>query len=492
MTLPRADHLLRGLDEDQVRAVTAEAPVVRVLAGPGSGKTRVLTRRVAYRSLGGTVDSDHCLVVTFTRAAAAELSSRLAHLGIAGKVAAGTLHATAWGLLKHWWASHAMAVPAMAERDELLRRLDIPGEVGVEIGWAAARMLSPGRYEQVASASGRLTPAAARKAADAMDRYRSEKARRGMVDHDDVLSLCARAFEEDAGFAQAQRWRFRHLFVDEFQDLTPLQFRLIDGWGGGDPDLFVVGDPRQAVYSWNGSDPALLEQLHAHFPGTATVELSRNYRCSPAIATVAASVLEGTLPALRATRQTSGSRASATTARPDAAPAGVPRIHHFDSDRDEASGIARLLRQASARGTPWSKMAVLVRTNALALSLARRLRSVEVPVTPITFHRAKGLEFETVVVACLEEGFAPLVHASSPDAIAEERRLLYVAMTRAAIELHLTWASRRGRAVRNPSPYLSRIERECRNISELPATASSAREGLRAARAALGPLSDLG
>src|SRR5204863_3939711 len=131
-------------------------------------------------------------------------------------------------------------------------------------------------------------------------RYEEDKRRRALVDFDDLLLLCVRALETDETFAATQRWRFRHLFVDEFQDVNPVQFRLLEAWRGGRPDLCVVGDPNQAIYSWNGADPTLISTLAGRIPGTETVTLDRNYRSTPQIIATANRVLDGgAAPTLR-------------------------------------------------------------------------------------------------------------------------------------------------------------------------------------------------
>src|SRR5262249_17283175 len=137
-------------------------------------------------------------------------------------------------------------------------------------------------------------------------RYEEEKRRQGLVDFDDLLVACVNEMEQDSGFAAAQRWRFRHLFVDEFQDVNPAQSRLLQGWLGDRLDLCVVGDPNQAISSWNGADPSLLGRFSERFPTAGIVRLDHNYRSSPQVLTVAAAVLAqsrgATTGLLRSTR----------------------------------------------------------------------------------------------------------------------------------------------------------------------------------------------
>ncbi len=143
-------------------------------------------------------------------------------------------------------------------------------------------MVSPAGYEAAATVAGRRPPVPMSTMAGLYGRYEHEKATRHLVDFDDLLVLCAAALEDDRTFGAAQRWRFRHLFVDEFQDVNPLQFRLLEAWRGDRSDLCVVGDPNQAIYAWNGADPSYLTGFRTRFPAAAVVHLDDNYRSSAA------------------------------------------------------------------------------------------------------------------------------------------------------------------------------------------------------------------
>src|SRR5436305_1090093 len=329
--------LLDGLNEAQREAVTSDASPLAIIAGAGSGKTRVLTRRIAYRCLNRSADPRHVLALTFTRKAAGELSARLRRLGLRDHIAAGTFHALAYAQLRGWWADRGTQPPGLLERKgRILGRLlgrSAPGlalDAAGEIEWAKARMIAPDAYPAAAARAGRRPPLDPPKMADLYQRYEEEKRRQRQVDFDDLLSLCSRAIENDPAFASAQRWRYQHLFVDEFQDVNPLQFRLLGAWRGNRPDLCVVGDPHQATYSWKRADPQLLRDLGQLIPGTVTVALEQNYRSSPQIIATANRILDtGAVPGLRL-------RAT----RPDGP---VPTIRSLADDRSEARSIARAL-----------------------------------------------------------------------------------------------------------------------------------------------------
>ena len=374
--------LLRGLDDAQRHAVSSTALPLVVLAPAGSGKTRVLTRRIAYRVATGDADPRHVLALTFTRKAAGELDERLRRLGLRQDSTTGTFHAVAWSVLRTRWADQRRAQPALLERKGALVAEVLSGSSGrdsrqaaadlaTEIEWAKARMITPDTYVEAASAASRRPRLGPEQVAAGYAAYERRKERGGLVDFDDLLALCARALEQDATFAAAQRWRFRHLYVDELQDVNPLQFRLLEAWRGDRYDITAVGDPQQAIYGWNGADASFLLDIHRHWPPAEVIELDRSYRSTPEILDAAASVLRGARQPARAVQAT----------RPGGDP---PRVVAHPTDRDEAVAIARAVRLARMPGRPWSDQAVLVRTHGQASLIAEALRGSGIP------HRVRG------------------------------------------------------------------------------------------------------
>jgi DNA helicase-2/ATP-dependent DNA helicase PcrA len=374
--------LLDGLDEEQRRAVTSSALPLVVLAPAGSGKTRVLTRRIAYRVATGEADPRHVLALTFTRKAAGELTDRLRRLGLRGESTAGTFHAVAWGVLRTRWLDERREAPTLLDRKgrllvELAPKVPgrsartVAGDLATEIEWAKARMITPDTYAEAVASAGRRTPLRAEVVAEVYAAYERRKQRGGLVDFDDLLGLCARAIESDERFATAQRWRFRHLFVDELQDVNPLQFRLLEAWRGDRYDVTAVGDPQQAIYGWNGADAGFLLDIHRHWPPAQVVQLVTSYRSTPQILQAAATVL-------RAARQ------PAQEVRAVRGDGTAPHLAGHPTDRDEAVAVARAVRLAHAPGRPWSEQAILVRTHAQTVLLAEALRESGIP------HRLRG------------------------------------------------------------------------------------------------------
>ncbi|HEU5082327.1 MAG TPA: ATP-dependent DNA helicase UvrD2 [Acidimicrobiales bacterium] len=364
---------LAALDDDQRRAATSPASPLAVVAPAGSGKTRVLTARVAHRIATGEIEPAHVLCVTFTRKAAGELRDRLRGVGIRDRIEAGTFHAVAWRQLRDRWAAQGRTAPHLLDRVRpfLREQLEITApaalaELSNELAWARARMLRPDDYPAAARAAGRRTRMPAAEVAAHFARYEQAKARRHVVDFDDLLAACAAAIEGDPGFAAAQRWRFRHLFVDEFQDVNPLQFRLLEAWRGDRWDVFVVGDTHQSIYGWNGAEPGLLDELAARWPALEVIHLDRTHRSTPQITAAAASVVAAAgLPDRHPTST--------------GAPGPPARILEHGDEVAEVRAIARAIRRRRGADLPWRAFAVLARTHERILDLDRGLSALGVP-----------------------------------------------------------------------------------------------------------------
>lgn len=471
-----ADDLLADLTPGQRAAVTSPEAPLCILACAGAGKTRVLTRRIAYRCVSGEAEAKHTLALTFTRKAAGELKERLDLLGLDGEVSAGTFHSHALAQLQRWWADRRQSPPAVLDRKSRLLGPLVEGRPGLEnlplsdvaavIEWAQARAVDPDDFEAALTAAGRTLPGNTNPAAVAgvFARYQHEKRRRGLVDFDDLLSRCSEAMERDPEFAGAQRWWWRHVYVDEFQDVNPLQHRLLLAWLGPSTDLCVVGDPNQAIYGWNGADPRFLVDMARHWRSTGVLRLGSNHRSTEQIVRAAAAVLGQAGSGLSA----SGRLGSA------------PVLRRCPSETAEATCIATEVRRAADNGIPWSAMAVLTRTNAQLETVGSALAEAGIPcrdsssspgdgVTLCSFHRAKGLEWGWVWIAGVEEGLVPMARSS----VVEERQLLYVALTRASDQVFVSWSETRTFGVRKgvprqPSRWLEAIFSAAAPSSEAP------------------------
>jgi len=362
-----SDALLAGLTQEQRDAVTTTASPLCIIAGAGSGKTRVLTHRIAWQAASGMIDPRRVLAVTFTRKAAFELRRRTRRIGIRDDIAAGTFHSAALGILRSHWEANGRRSPELltSRRAFLARhnsRLDrsTVGDLDTEIGWARARLVTPERYPEVAAAAGRRPTRGREFVAERYAGYEAAKRKRKLLDFDDLLALCHTTMTRDPKFAAAQRWRYRHLFVDEFQDVNPLQFALLQSWLDESSTLTVVGDPDQAIYGWNGADPDFIREIDRHLPGSSIVHLRTNFRSTPEILAAAGRVL-GRDP------------------QPAAKPSGSPPSVTVLEGTEEAVAIARAVRSRHRPGAPWGRQAVLARTNAQLLPIAQALDRVGIP-----------------------------------------------------------------------------------------------------------------
>ena len=249
----------------------------------------------------------------------------------------------------------------------------------IEQGGAMVRPFRRGLFNRVglnvgeAMPAARATPEGLRaRVAELMAAYVNHKRRQRVVDFDDLLRLAARDLRADPVYASGRQWMNRFLFVDEFQDVNPRQFQLLSAWMGEGAHLTVVGDPHQAIYAWNGADASYLVDMPRYFQETATVSLTRNYRSSPQILTVANQVL----------RDGSDQRGAALVpTRPDGP---IPTIAVHPDEVQEARHIARELRSARRPGRRWADLAVLVRTNAQLAPLTQALGAAGIP------HRTRG------------------------------------------------------------------------------------------------------
>ncbi len=516
--------LLVGLTPEQREAVTSSARRLLVRATAGSGKTHVLTLRIQRRIAEGDYNPDQVLAMTFTRKAGDELRRRLYAAGISD-VRAGTFHRAALTLVnQHRRDSGRPPVVLETSRRRLVTTLAAQlAESGVvrlddwqlprlelEIGWALSQGLNGGTYLRQARRHHRDAPLPVATFADVLDRYVGLCHSRGVLDFDLLLSEAIALLRNEPAVRAAFRHRTPSLYVDEAQDMNPLQFMLLREMAGDDPDLFSVGDPNQSIYGFNGANPQLLGEIVNTWPDTVVLDLTRNHRSTARIVAVANTLLE------------EGAR-GLVPARDDGP---TPIVRAYNTDEEEARHVATWLGVNHRPGTSWRSMAVLARTNAQLDLIAEALEAASIPaerrgadhspasdlfapaehgrrvehdaldaVALSTIHRAKGLEFEHVAVVGWAEGLLFHDTATTEIQLAEEQRLAYVAISRAELSLLLTWS--RGRndpryPDRVPSRYLAPIERVIAAINrrDAPLTGEARRARLAAIRRDLAAATD--
>jgi DNA helicase-2/ATP-dependent DNA helicase PcrA len=556
--------VLAGLDPEQRAAAQAVRGPVCILAGAGTGKTRAITHRIAYAVRSAEVPADAILAVTFTARAAGELRTRLRGLGATG-VQARTFHAAALRQLSYF-APQVLGgpMPDVAKQpirwvSQAANRLRLRTDkaelrdLASEIDWAKSSLVSPADYVAAAAKGNRgisLTPG---KVAEVYAGYEEAKRRNNEIDFSDLLLIMAGALEELPEIARAVRTRYRYFVIDEYQDVSPVQQRLLDAWLGGRDDICVVGDANQTIYSFAGAKPSYLLDFADKYPDATVVRLERDYRSTPQIVDLANRLIS-------AGSQPAAARLTLIGQRPDGP---KPTFAEYDDEVAEATAAASTAKRLIAAGTPAAEIAMLFRINAQSevyeqalteaaipyvlrggerffdraevrqaivllrgaaradttevtlpeavaevlssvgwnaehpppggaarerweslaalLSLAEQLlaenpearldefnadleqraASQHAPtvqgVTLASLHSAKGLEWDAVFLVGLADQTIPIQHATTPEQLAEERRLLYVGITRARQSLHLSWALARnpGQARRRrPSRFL--------------------------------------
>ncbi|MEU5782907.1 ATP-dependent DNA helicase UvrD2 [Micromonospora lupini] len=576
-----SEGVLAGLDPEQRSAVTAPAGPVCILAGAGTGKTRAITSRIAHRALSGEISPRHVLAVTFTARAAAEMRSRLTVLGVGG-VQARTFHAAALRQVRYF-APRLLSGRAMPELlDSKVRLVTLAAaRVGLrtdraaardlagEIEWAKSSLVEPGDYVVSAARALRDTPHEPAKVAEVFTAYEQLKRSNGVIDFEDMLRAAVWGIEEHPDVGEQIRTQYRHFVVDEYQDVNPLQQRLLEAWLAGRNDLTVVGDASQTIYSFTGATSAYLVDFPRRHRNATVVRLVRDYRSTPQVVGLANAVISqarGTEARLRL--ELSGQRP----------PGPEPDLRIFTDEPAEANAVAARCRALIDTGTPAKEIAVLFRVNAQseayekalteaavpyvvqgaerffertevrqamvalrsatrsipgetplptavvealtavgwapdappaggaarerweALSalvqlaeeyaatpevvpigeaasverpvtltdfteeLARRAAQQHVPtvdgVTLASLHSAKGLEWDAVFLVGLAEGTLPTTYAKTVEQVEEERRLLYVGITRARQWLWLSYAAARspGGRARRPSRFLPQLD----------------------------------
>ncbi|MDR1512143.1 MAG: ATP-dependent helicase [Propionibacteriaceae bacterium] len=457
-----AEAVLAALDPEQRLVALAQGAPVAVVAGPGTGKTRALTSRIAYGVAVGAVDPAAVLAVTFTVRAAGELRDRLARFGIEG-VQARTFHSAALAQAQFFWPlAFGVKLPRVADSSvrlatEAMARFGLEGaglarDLAQEIAWTKQTNVVPERYAATAVAAGRhVAGVEPGRVADVIVEYERVKQGYGLIDFDDILLCCAAVLEESEEAARQMARRYRHLLVDEFQDVSPIQSRLVELWQGPHHDVCVVGDPAQTIHGFAGARSRHLEGFAQGRRGARRVVLDRNHRSTREIVAAANALMRG--------------HGGVELRAPER---GGPQVEWAEarSDRAEAWAAAEWLADLAAAGVAWSDMALLYRIHAQSAVLSAALDERSIPcrvvaptdrlggdagarpargpgdaVTLCTLHSAKGREWAAVGVVGAHEGLLPHVRATRPPEVEEERRLLYVGLTRARSQLRVSWVA---------------------------------------------------
>lgn len=378
---PRAEEILEALDNEQRAVALATRGPVCVIAGAGTGKTRAITHRIAYAAAIGVMDPHKVLALTFTARAAGEMRTRLRSLGVPS-VAARTIHAAALKQLTFFWPQvFGGRMPDLLTTKsgfltEAIKRAQLHGELSItsrdllrdiatEIEWAKVSQIAPSDYLSESlkrTVKPRINPEQLAKVYTA---YESVKHQERAIDFEDVLLLTTAMVEEEREVRERVQDQYRFFTVDEYQDISPLQQRLINAWLGSRQELCVVGDPAQTIYSFAGATPVFLNSFTQRFPEAEVVRLTTGYRSTPEIIFTANSILR------------KGAMGSELVAINDHG--SKPTINAYNDEQAEIAGIVRDISQLISEGTPAQEIAVLARTNNQLNGLEKALNAAGLP-----------------------------------------------------------------------------------------------------------------
>jgi DNA helicase-2/ATP-dependent DNA helicase PcrA len=377
----RAEEILEALDNEQRAVALATRGPVCVIAGAGTGKTRAITHRIAYAAAIGTMDPHKVLALTFTARAAGEMRTRLRSLGVPS-VAARTIHAAALKQLTFFWPqvfggrTPDLLTTKSGFLTEAIKRAQLQGELSIssrdllrdiatEIEWAKVSQISPSDYLSESlkrTVKPRINPEQLAKVYTA---YESVKHQERAIDFEDVLLLTTAMIEEEREVRERVQDQYRFFTVDEYQDISPLQQRLINAWLGSRQELCVVGDPAQTIYSFAGATPVFLNSFTQRFPEAEVVRLTTGYRSTPEIIFTANSILR------------KGAMGNELVAINDHG--SKPTITPYNDEASEIAGIVRDIKQLISEGTPAQEIAVLARTNNQLNGLEKAMNAANLP-----------------------------------------------------------------------------------------------------------------
>lgn len=369
----RAEEILAALDDEQRHVAMATRGPVCVIAGAGTGKTRAITHRIAYAAAIGVMNPQKVLALTFTARAAGEMRARLRSLGVPS-VAARTIHSAALKQLLYFWPSvfggrtpdlltsksgfltEAVARAGLtgslpATSRELLR------DIATEIEWAKVSEIAPEDYMSESKdrvVRNRITKG---QVAQVYSAYMSLLRQEHAIDFEDVLLLTTAMIEEEREVREQIHDQYRFFTIDEYQDVSPLQQRLINAWLGRRQEICVVGDPAQTIYSFAGATPVFLNQFTKRFPDAEVIRLTAGYRSTPEIISTANSVLRSASMGQEIVAINSHGKS--------------PELTKYKDEASEVAGVVKEIQKLTSAGVPPQEISVLARTNAQLKVLER-------------------------------------------------------------------------------------------------------------------------
>jgi superfamily I DNA/RNA helicase len=417
--------MFEELNEEQKQAVVCKNSAIAIIAGPGTGKTKTLVARLEYLLVHKKIPASQILALTFTKKAAAEIQDRLL---VREKPFVGTFHALALYLLQI-----KPTIISAEQQREIVNKKELL---------------------QISVCKNTLQET------DLVRKYNQKLKDLGLIDYDDLLLSLY-------GFLKETRLKIAHTIVDEFQDTSPIQYEILKSLRS--QNYFIIGDPKQSIYSFRGTDGRIFKQFEKDFNYCVKITLTQNYRSEADIIRLYQSLYKDVV--LKATKRQPAEIFCIETLNEYSE---AEWIVNFIKDR--AGGLD--LRDASEATANFSDFAVLYRTHHLSKVLQRKFDESGIPfqvvgseyltdnqqivnfkincVKLLTMHASKGLEFEYVFVCGMEEGILP----TKTGDYEEEKRLFYVALSRAKKGLVLTYVQKRNKKSQKRSEFLSELNED--------------------------------
>lgn len=371
-----------SVNKAQYRAITHGAGAMLVLAGPGSGKTFVVTRRIKYLIEHHHVKPEDILVITFTKAAAEEMQERFAKLneGTCYPVHFGTFHSVFFQILRHTYRFTAQNIIRENDKYRLLAQIirELPDEIlgQAQIDYSTETLQNLLSEISTVKNNG-VTPQEVKSLTvpqTVFERifqlYKQEMNRNKLIDFDDMVLLCRNLLVERSETLKLWQQRFQYILVDEFQDICPLQYEVVRLLAKPQDNLFIVGDDDQSIYGFRGSKPEIMLNFTKEYPKAQQVLLDVNYRSRQGIVDTAARLISHN-------KMRFDKAVMAQNKQND----GV-KIYSFQSKSKQAESIALLIKQYIALpDTKYSDIAILYRTNNHTIYTADRLMREGIPFT---------------------------------------------------------------------------------------------------------------
>jgi DNA helicase-2/ATP-dependent DNA helicase PcrA len=376
-----SEEILAALDDEQRAVALASRGPVCVIAGAGTGKTRAITHRIAYAASIGVMDPQKVLALTFTARAAGEMRTRLRTLGVP-TVAARTIHSAALKQLLYFWPQvfGGRAPDLLTTKTgfitQAITRADLQGTLSItsrdlmrdiasEIEWAKSSQVVPEDYVNESSKRTQKPRINPEQIAQVYSAYMSLMKQERAMDFEDVLLLTAAMLEEEREVRERVQDQYRYFTIDEYQDISPLQQRVINSWLGSRQEICVVGDPAQTIYSFAGATPVFLNTFTQRFPDAEVIRLTSGYRSTPEITLMANTVLR------------SAAMGQELVAQNDHG--AKPTVAAYKDESAEIAGVVRDIGALLSEGAPAQEVAILARTNNQLNSIEKAIAAAGLP-----------------------------------------------------------------------------------------------------------------